>query len=156
MVEIFDNFLNFEEINFLQQYNIFWGTQDSDPNNPYNLDFLYYSVPEGESYFYEYLFEKIKKVIGDYFIDRLYFNGQSYGMDGSFHVDHCDKTVLIYVSPYHREWGGFTQIEGQIIPPITGRMIAFDGMIPHKGFCFSRQNCPLRISLAYKLSKLNT
>ena len=43
------------------------------------------------------------------------------------------------------------QVGEEIIAPITGRMIAFDGMTPHKGFSFSRQTCPKRISLAYKL-----
>ena len=124
--------------------------QGSESSNPYNLPFLYYT-PQVTS-FYKNLFKKIKKKIGKHSLGRVYFNGQSYGQDGSFHVDNCDKTVLIYVSPYDWEWGGFTQVGEEIIAPITGRMIAFDGMTPHKGFSFSRQACPMRISLAYKLN----
>ena len=150
MVEVFDNFLDSEEIYYLQQLQKPWVFQSSDKSNPYDLPFLYYAPEVGD--FYKQLFEKIKKEIGKYSPIRVYFNGQSYGMDGSFHVDNCDKTVLIYVSPYDWEWGGFTQVGEEIIAPITGRMIAFDGMTPHKGFSFSRQTCPMRISLAYKLN----
>ena len=150
MVEVFDNFLDSEEIYYLQQLQKPWVFQSSDKSNPYDLPFLYYAPAIGD--FYKQLFEKIKKEIGKHSPIRVYFNGQSYGMDGSFHVDNCDKTVLIYVSPYDWEWGGFTQVGEEIIAPITGRMIAFDGMTPHKGFSFSRQTCPMRISLAYKLT----
>ena len=152
MVEVFDNFLDSEEIYYLQQLQKPWVFQSSDNSNPYNLPFLYCAPPKGEPYFYKHLFKKIKNNIGKHSIGRVYFNGQSYGQDGSFHVDNCDKTVLIYVSPYDWEWGGFTQVGEEIIAPITGRMIAFDGMTPHKGFSFSRQTCPMRISLAYKLT----
>ena len=150
MVEIFDDFLDSEEIYYLQQLQHHWVMQGSESSNPYNLPFLYYT-PQVTS-FYKNLFKKIKKKIGKHSLGRVYFNGQSYGQDGSFHVDNCDKTVLIYVSPYDWEWGGFTQVGEEIIAPITGRMIAFDGMTPHKGFSFSRQTCPMRISLAYKLT----
>ena len=125
--------------------------QSSCESNPYNLPFLYYT-PSREDKIYDHISKKIENNIGKHSIGRVYFNGQSYGQDGSFHVDNCDKTVLIYVSPYEWEWGGFTQVGEEIIAPITGRMIAFDGMTLHKGFSFSRQTCPMRISLAYKLN----
>ena len=150
--KIFDNFLDSEDIYYLQELEKSWVMQGSDDSNPYNLPFLYYAPPEEDPYFYKYLFKKIEDKIGDYSILRCYFNGQSYGQDGSFHVDNCDMTVLIYVSPYDWEWGGFTQVGEEIIAPVTGRMIVFDGMITHKGFSFSRQTCPMRISLAYKLT----
>ena len=148
---IADNFLNSEEINYLQQCPKAWDIQVSDITNPKCLQFLYYAPPIDK--FYKHLFEKLKKEIGQYSAIRMYFNGQSYGMDGSFHSDNCDKTALIYVSPYDREWGGFTQIGEEIIAPVTGRMIIFDGMTPHKGFPFSRQDCPMRITLAFKLNE---
>ena len=114
---------------------------------------IYWTIKSAqESKIYDHIFKKIENNIGKHSIGRVYFNGQSYGQDGSFHLDRCDKTVLIYVSPYDWEWGGFTQVGEEIIAPITGRMIAFDGMTPHKGFSFSRQACPMRISLAYKLN----
>ena len=151
MVEVFDNFLNFEEICYLQITQKYWVMQGSSESNPYDMSFLYYAPPK-EDKIYDDIFNKITNKIGNYSLERFYFNGQSYGMDGCFHVDNCEKTVLLYVSPYDKEWGGFTQVGEDIIAPITGRMIVFDGMIPHKGFCFSRQACPMRISLAYKLN----
>ena len=148
-MEVIDNFLNSEELNYLQTCPKVWEIQVSDPTNPSCLQFLYYA-PKVTS-FYKSLFKKIKKKIGKYSLDRLYFNGQYYGMDGSFHIDNCDKTALIYVSPYHREWGGFTQVGEEMIAPVTGRLLIFDGSTPHKAFPFSRQACPMRITLAFKL-----
>ena len=135
----------------LQNANKHWILQSSDKSNPYDLPFLYYAPPK-EDEIYDLIFNKIVNKIGEHSLERIYFNGQSYGMDGSFHIDNCDKTVLIYVSHYDWEWGGFTQIGEEIIAPITGRMIVFNGMTPHKAFSFSRQICPMRISLAYKLN----
>ena len=100
MVEVFDNFLDSEEIYYLQQLQKPWVMQGSDESNPYNLPFLYYAPATGEPYFYKRLLKKIKKKIGKHSAKRVYFNGQSYGMDGSFHVDNCDKTVLIYAVSY--------------------------------------------------------
>lgn len=150
-MKIIDNFLNSEEINYLQQCPKLWDKQFSNDTNPTCLEFLI-CYPE-VSDFYKILFAKIKKEIGHYSCSRVYFNGQSYGMDGSFHVDGCDKTALIYVSPYDKEWGGFTQVGEEIIAPVTGRLLIFNGMTPHKGFSFSRQTCPMRITLAFKLNE---
>ena len=149
-----DDFLNSEEIKYLQDYKKPWGLQDSHPENPYNLEFLYYAIPKYEPYFYKYLLDKITDRIGKHFPDRIYFNCQYYGQDGTIHTDGNFTTALIYVSDYHPEWGGFTQVGEEISIPKTGRMICFDGMIPHKGYCFSRQTCPPRISLAFKLTPI--
>ena len=62
MVEVFDNFLDSEEIYYLQQLQKPWVFQSSDKSNPYDLPFLYYAPEIGD--FYKQLFEKIKKEIG--------------------------------------------------------------------------------------------
>ena len=153
---LYDSFLNEPELSYLQNHSqgntLLWEQQISTTNS-LALPFLYCRVPEDNQFIYGTLFDKISEQLKGYFIDRVYFNGQRFGMDGCFHIDHCDKTVLIYVSEYDREWGGFTQIGADIIAPKTNRMIAFNGNIPHKAFAYSRQNCPMRITLAYKLNK---
>ena len=167
-MEIFDDFLHDDEISYLKEYvqEKSWRPQYSSPTNPYRLPFLKCFTPkEGKKqfissfpnvdarfFFHTKLFSRIKKLIGEYTIDDVYLNGQYYGMDGCFHVDNCDRTVLIYVSDYHPEWGGFTQVGDDIVAPISKRMISFDGMVEHKAFAFSRQTCPIRITLAYKLT----
>ena len=80
-------------------------------------------------------------------------------MHGHFHEDGCDNTVLIYISEYDEEWGGFTQIKTpnngcKFIYPIQKRMISFPGNWDHKGFAYSYNFCPMRLSLAYKLNNL--
>ena len=158
---LYDSFLNEPELSYLQEYSqgnaLLWEQQISTNQgwgtNSLALPFLYGRVHEHNQFIYGTIFNKISEQIKGYFIDRVYFNGQRFGMDGCFHTDHCDKTILIYVSEYNREWGGFTQIGADIIAPKTNRMIAFDGNIPHKAFAYSRQDCPMRITLAYKLNK---
>ena len=167
MVDIFDNFLSLSELESINGYirngNIPWTIGVSDIRSPDN--YLLSHDVTGHSYFNTEIFNKIQEKIGRCSlrqgISAIYFNGQSSGMDGSFHPDNPEecidcKTVLIYLSPYDKEWGGFTQFwksdeQQQIVAPIPGRMVSFNGSIMHKGYAYSRQNCPMRISLAYKL-----
>ena len=115
-------------------------------------------IVSDEEFFNTYLFNLIKKHLdGEYEIERIYFNGQWSGREGSFHSDNCDVTVLFYVSPYEYGWGGFTEImtsvsQPTIIHPLQNRLLIFPGKILHKGYSFSYQKCPMRISLAFKLN----
>jgi len=93
-------------------------------------------------------------------IKDIYFNGQWPGRDGIFHIDECDFTVLLYVSDYDPEWGGFTHFinsnnpkDHLAIPPITNRLVIFPSHIRHKAYSFCSQDCPMRISLTFKLDK---
>ena len=175
-IKIFDNFLSPSDLITIEKYirdeEIPWIGGNSDVSNPYDLKFLAHEIyasdfsrekaPQND-YFSVTIFDKIQKKIGKHNLRRIYFNGQYSSMDGSFHVDTAkedvnNRTVLIYLGPYHREWGGFTQFyesdkDQMIVAPIPGRMVVFDGRIPHKGYSFSRQACSMRISLAYKINR---
>jgi len=119
-------------------------------------EFLYLDVTK-EKYFNSYLLDKIKEKLDQKCeLERVYFNGQWPGRDAGLHQDGCKYSALVYVGPYEADWGGFTQFvishtKQYIIPPIQNRLIIFPGHIPHKGYSFSNQNCPMRISLAFKL-----
>ena len=155
-IKIFDNFLNetdFNRVMSFTQYAI-WQIQGSV--NKGNREFLYINVSD-EEFFNSHIFHKIEKKLNcKYKLERIYFNGQWPGRDGEFHEDTCKHTAMIYVNPYDPDWGGFTQFlisptEQYIVPPVQNRLIVFPGHLTHKGYSYSKQNCPMRISLAFKL-----
>tara|TARA_B100001250_G_C19591898_1_gene696725 strand:+ start:182 stop:649 length:468 start_codon:yes stop_codon:yes gene_type:complete len=154
MIEQYDNFLSTKDLErVIEDTNdVQWRIQTS---NGKGLDFLEYDVTDQE-YYNSYLKGQIDKVVKTpNRLERIYFNGQWPGRDGTVHIDNCEQTVLLYIVPCLPEWGGFTQLlqgsEQIIIPPVQNRLIVFDGNIPHKGYSFSHQACPMRITLAFKL-----
>ncbi len=154
--KIVDNFLTPDEIEQIRLYACknSWEIQLSDYDAH---EFLYMGVSD-----YELINDTIyKRIQGELGVGteltRVYLNGQHCGREGKLHQDNCDVTALIYISEYNPNWGGFTQIMNSptdqcIVPPIRGRLLLFDGNLFHKGYSFSYQDCPLRISLAYKIN----
>tara|TARA_B100000131_G_C17851615_1_gene506165 strand:- start:140 stop:664 length:525 start_codon:yes stop_codon:yes gene_type:complete len=156
-IKIVDNFL--EESDFNQVTSFFkekWSLQTSN-GIVEELPFLY-SELTGQSFFNTYLFYKVVEQLdgNDYILDRAYFNGQWNGREGSLHIDGCDITALIYMSPYEYGWGGFTEImtepEPTLVYPIPNRLMIFPGNIKHKGYSLAYQTCPLRVTLAFKIN----
>ena len=99
--KIVDNFLNSEEINYLQQCPKPWGTQKSDNSNLKCLPFLI-SYPEVND-FYNHLFEKIKKEIDLKEVDVLLLSRNFYDakyVKESFNIEmkkRLKKMVLIHL-----------------------------------------------------------
>jgi hypothetical protein len=157
-VKIYDNFLKDEELSYIIQFlnTSKWGMQRSDATNKSHGSFLKLKVTE-EEYFNTYLLNRIFDVVGSkYDLATTYFNGQWFGQDGNFHQDGVPLSCLIYINQYDSDWGGFTQFkkseqEQFIVPPIQRRLVIFPGDITHKAYAYSKQTCPMRISLAYKL-----
>jgi hypothetical protein len=156
-IEVIDEFLAQKEMEDIWNYihNMSWTIQKSNSDISI-IDFLECDVSNVE-YFNSYLFERVKDSLNiDVKLQRVYFNGQWHGREGDFHTDGCDVTSLIYLSQYQPQWGGFTQVflsDGRevVVSPYQGRMMTFPGNCPHKGYSFSYQECPMRISLAYKM-----
>lgn len=154
--KIVDNFLTPDEIKQITLYALKnrWEIQKS---NYHTLEFLFMGVTDDEL-INDTIYKRVQGELGvDTELTRVYLNGQHCGRDGELHQDHCDVTALIYISEYNPNWGGFTQIMNSptdqfIVPPIQGRLLLFDGNLFHKGYSFSYQNCPMRISLAYKIN----
>ena len=73
------------------------------------------------------------------------------------HIDeNADRTVILYITPWKPAWGGFTHFmksekEHAVIVPLFGRMINFRSDISHKAYSFCNQNCPMRVTAAFKL-----
>jgi len=95
-------------------------------------------------------------------LDRVYANGQVYGLDGSFHKDNEDPkafTFLLYVIPdYIRDVNGCTDflIDGQItsVPPVANRAVFFPSNIEHRGLAPGRFFSYLRVTIVWKMTLL--
>ena len=160
---VVDNFLNKEELDFVASSSCYekpwdWEMQISDKPDNGAKTFLRKRL-NGNEYFTSYLFNKIKKHFNyDYKLQDVYLNGQWPGRDGEFHTDaNADRTVILYITPWEDpSWGGFTHfmrspMEHVVIPPLTGRMVNFRSSLMHIGYSYQNQNCPLRITAAFKL-----
>jgi hypothetical protein len=155
-----ENFLTEEEylhINALVgDGNFPWTLQTSKTGGDTERHGFLQSIVNLEYPLYIQISDKIVKSFNlqDYTLGRAYYNGQWFSRDGSFHCDDGSKTVLIYLTPWDPEWGGFTHFmpnnEHIIIPPVTNSAVCFDANIPHKAYSFSLQHAPMRITLAFK------
>ena len=156
-IKIVDNFLDEKDIQKITSNRLTWNLQTSNPVKG-ELSFLM-SEKTDDPFFNSYLYDKVvEQLDGDnYRLQRVNFNGQWNGREGTLHRDGCDFTSLIYVSTYEYGGGGFTEImtkpEPTLIYPIPNRLVIFPGNIYHKAYSFAYQNCPLRISLAFKINK---
>ena len=90
----------------------FNGIPDSD--QPNKIIFWYLPL-DNDHFFTKKIFEKIKTTTNQNFsLERVYANGQTYGLSGSLHVDqelgnNQYYTFLYYVQPtWEPEWGGQT------------------------------------------------
>ena len=166
---VIDDFLNEEELSYMVDTSTYknqdWSFQrswDFNADSPlkkmdFNLTFLTKNLMDNE-YYTSYLFNKIKNFFNyDYKLVDVYLNGHEPSRDGSFHIDgDADRTVILYITPWEPAWGGFTHFmkaekEHDVIAPLMGRMINFKSSIIHKAYSFCNQNCPIRITAAFKL-----
>jgi len=117
-------------------------------------------------FFTEYMLNKIKIITKkNFIINRVYANGQTYGLSGSYHQDAFDngdiyKTFLYYVNPnWKSEWGGSTLFqkneEVYTQPFISNNAILFDSTIYHVGLEPTRHCKDLRVTVAFKLRDIS-
>lgn len=158
-IQVKENFLSDVEYDKVLEYlnNSEWTIQVSNRGDDPSKGFLMSRVKPNK-FFYEDLVSKVKNSFGiSGNIQEIYFNGQWFGRDGQFHTDGSDKTVLIYISEWRPDWGGFTHLYDNgshiIFVPIKNNAVCFPGNILHKSYAFSEQFCPMRVTLALKFSK---
>jgi hypothetical protein len=171
-IVIIDNFLSDEELEkcySAKTYSdYFWRIQRSTvaddssvKDNPYAKDFdvsfLSKNLMDNE-YYTSYLFNKIKKTFNqNYKLNDVYLNLHESLRDGAFHTDQdADRTVILYITDWYPAWGGFTHLmkspmEHNIVAPIPKRLLNFKSDIVHKAYSYCNQNCPGRITVAFKL-----
>jgi hypothetical protein len=107
-------------------------------------------------------------VIGSNFnLKAIQMNGQSIGQNGTCHIDNHpntqEYTLMVYINhKWEEKWGGDFQIlkeydnNSEIIHSIKyvpGRIILFDGSIPHRGLA-PLEPYVVRKSLVFRLKKI--
>jgi len=143
--------------NFLRENKWkFW--HNSIGNSP---NFFWQMKLSDNKFFTEDLFSQIKKRTGkDFSIERVYANGQTFGLDGEFHIDEKDENAYTFLYYANKEWdlawGGETIIidsEGNpnVVYPVSNLGIMFPSNWMHVGKGPSKQFSDLRITIAYKL-----
>ncbi len=172
-IQIFDNFLPakvFEEIQVhLKQPR--WTVNASYPKNEkifWGMDLT------KDEYFNKTVYSYIKKVLDKkYKIKKILANAQSYGQDGSPHIDTDvvdSKTFIIYANKdWDFLWGGETRFfdryvidkettiesdEMLHVLPVPNRAVLFPSCMFHYGMSPTRDFHGLRYTIAYQFIKV--
>ena len=51
---------------------------------------------------------------------------------------------------WHKEWGGGTMVDGELVQYIGNRLVIFDAHLPHKAMPVSRECYELRTNVVFK------
>ena len=135
--------------------HVFWGHRFNNDNCP---DYIL-----GLSKFL--LEEVIQK---PYKISTIDFNAQSMGQDGTCHLDNSfgtgERSLMVFFTyKWKEEWGGDFQLleaydnDSKVVKSIKyipGRVVFFDGNIPHRGLA-PLEPYVMRKSLVFRLSPIN-
>ena len=162
-VQVYDNFLpeSIHQEVFEKLSGPHWGVSGGTPNKP--EIFWHYDGLAEQKYFSDFLYEKICEKLDRKFsgVNRIYANGQTAGQCGTPHTDDGDLTFLYYPNPeWDTTWQGHLIFlengeTSQIISYKPNRAILFPGNVWHYADAPSRFFNGLRISLAYKLWRVN-
>ena len=167
-IQSYSNFLNKQEHDYVVAKTLkgnTWALSGRSINDGNEFYFWYMELMQ-DVFFTEHMLNKIKIIIGKNFaIERVYANGQTYGLSGSYHQDTLDngniyKTFLYYVNPsWKSEWGGstlFKQDEEVYTQPfIPNNAILFDSPTYHVGLEPTRHCKDLRVTVAFKLRDIS-
>lgn len=133
---------------------------------------------DDDIFFTKDLLLKIERVTQKkYTLQRVYANGQTFGQDGTFHIDSPSDdayTFCIYLNKQithktldniggeivfklpNSDTGSGSPFSRVMIEPIYNRGILFPSNFFHKGLAFNRYNKDLRVSIAWKLTLLSS
>ena len=167
-IKIYDNFLNSEQLvkckQIIKDGKWEYGL-NSNNTSKMNTPFFYMELIQNDFFTLE-LKEKIEAELGlKLSLDRVYANGQTFGLDGCFHQDRKDSdtiTFCLYISPIPNEDIG--DIGGNIyfrvptiehftlaLEPRYNRGVSFPSTFFHKGAAFNRYVKNMRICISWKL-----
>ena len=155
IVEITDNFLEKDLINFLNEYFLkmphYYGHSSNNNDNYFYMTEVNFNEPI-INFLCKKIFKKNIKIL------RSYINVQHIGMNGDFHIDDGDNTYLIMISKTLGEKSGEFQIidkDNQIksFSFIQNRLISFPAKLKHRGLAPLEKNIP-RITLVFKTESM--
>ena len=124
-----------------------------------SVKFWFNNLIENQFYTVHFL-NRIEEITGLRFsLNRVYANGQTYGLPGNFHVDDESDdcyTFLYYVNPqWCPSWGGSTVFyhEDDIIQysPTPNSGLLFKSNILHAGLEPTRHCKEMRVTVAFKM-----
>jgi Rps23 Pro-64 3,4-dihydroxylase Tpa1-like proline 4-hydroxylase len=139
----------------------------SGVSNQNSLKFWYMEL-SGDTFFNDKFLPVVENLSGKKFeIDRVYANGQTFGLCGSVHKDiesdfapELYSTFVYYVNPtWDANWGGNTVLihdNGSVsnVLPVRNTGILFPSNMLHYG-CEPTRHCQeLRVTVAFKLKEL--
>tara|TARA_R110000787_G_scaffold273182_1_gene380805 strand:- start:2717 stop:3199 length:483 start_codon:yes stop_codon:yes gene_type:complete len=157
--EITDNFLESDLIKYLSNYFILCPQQYGHSSN--GKGNLFYSTNlDVNNPLYNFLCMKVGKLFLNHTeILRMYINVQYCFMNGSFHADDGDHTVLLMITPTLKKNSGEFHIKEnnkklKKISFVQNRLIKFPSLWEHKGCSPTEKNTP-RITLVFKTRKHN-
>ena len=138
----------------------YWGHSSNGKSKSGGIPPFWQMPLDDDAFFTKYLLNRIvENTSTEYDLERVYANGQTYGMRGSIHQDGFDescRTLLYYpLEVWNPEWNGKTAFklgnEYRYITPEPNKAIIFPGAIPHWAEETSRTFASLRITIAWKL-----
>lgn len=131
------------------------------------IKFWYMNLDQDE-FFTKKFFASISKQFNRHYeLDRVYANGQTYGLSGSLHQDVIDadssyKTFLYYPGPFWDvTYGGYTVFHDKTNDsifsyyPTPNSAVMFDSNIWHAGLEPTRHCTDLRVTVAFKLREIS-
>jgi hypothetical protein len=168
-IKRFTNVLTVNEFNKAKQCidSGEWTARGSSGNSKSPIKFLYMDLMNNE-FFSKTLFDRVQNIIGCRMqLDRVYANGQWYGLDGSWHQDNSDPkawTFLIYLNEISDgdldSYKGTTDFREsdfafKSIMPTSNSGLLFMSNLFHRGMGPSRYSPDMRVTVAWKLRELN-
>ena len=166
-IKFVNDFLCEEDLNTARKivHNLKWEFNQTSKFGGPGYVFWFSDLLE-EKFFSEHVFEKIQHHFKKkYELLRVYANGQTYGLESSYHTDDESEdcyTCLIYLSDITHQnvdrYDGYTLFKRDndiiSVEPILNRCLLFNSNILHKGMCPSRLTEMLRITVAFKLREI--
>jgi hypothetical protein len=157
-IEIKDNFLEKDLIDYLcSHFKLlphYYGHTSTGDSIPFYASNLNLNDP-----LYNFLCFKISKLF-PYSIEimRTYINVQYCFMEGSFHQDDGDTTILLMITPTLKSKSGCFEIKDnnnklKSVNFVQNRLILFPASWYHRGCAPIENNIP-RITLAFKIKKI--
>lgn len=167
---VIDNFLLGDELKCVKDIisNKTWSYHHTS-NGAKGVDIPFWTTYlNDEKYFTEYIKNIIEKQFFKKFeITRVYCNAQSFGQDGSYHIDTEGEdyyTFCLYINNLKEHdvelasghiYFKFPELKYKICyEPINNRGILFPSGYIHKGAAFSRFITDLRLCIAFKLKEI--
>ena len=172
MIKVFDNFVeeHVAQLIDMQMREVSWKYDyDSKPNGTQKHWHVFcgHKIDECKLNgfdFIEPIWDRIagKKESGGLYLERVYLNAHTFGIEPHIHRDDGDTTMIYYPRlDWRVDWGGGTAIYDNEVKNIDrhfvnkgNRLIMFDANLPHQAQPVSRLCFQLRTCIVFKTNRV--